>query len=279
MSTAVYNLNHDWDNEVKRLKIQHDFFRDLAGADLPAPVWTHIKELGAPKIADVGTGTGIWATELAAKLPETAVIDGYDIDVIKFPNQETLPSNVTLQFGDFFKPFPPEATGKYDVVHVKFLIFALKKDDWLQVVKNLKKLLAPGGFLFWQETGPYSWSSAPWSEAYYQWVKLESEVGILLGRDPLAPVRLPSQFMEAGLIDVEERIFAMLRQSSMTDVDGQPGLLIMSQSLNGLVENGTLKGRYTKEDVHKLVQAARADVENGTAISANFHWTWGRNRI
>lgn len=85
--------------------------------------------------------------------------------------------------------------------------------------------------------------------------------------------------MEAGLIDVEERIFAMLRQSSMTDVDGQPGLLIMSQSLNGLVENGTLKGRYTKEDVHKLVQAARADVENGTAISANFHWTWGRNRI
>ncbi|KAI0878095.1 S-adenosyl-L-methionine-dependent methyltransferase [Hypoxylon argillaceum] len=185
MSTAVYNLNHDRDNEVKRLKIQHDFFRDLAGADLPAPVWTHIKELGAPKIADVGTGTGIWATELAAKLPETAVIDGYDIDVIKFPNQETLPSNVTLQFGDFFKPFPPEATGKYDVVHVKFLIFALKKDDWLQVVKNLTKLLAPGGFLFWQETGPYSWSSAPWSEAYYQWVKLESEVGILLGRDPL----------------------------------------------------------------------------------------------
>ncbi|KAI8947826.1 S-adenosyl-L-methionine-dependent methyltransferase [Xylaria longipes] len=266
MSEAVYNLNHDWDNEVKRLKIQHDFFRDLAGGDLPAPVWTRVKELEAPKIADVGTGTGIWATELAAKLPETAVLDGYDIDVIKFPNPKTLPKNVTLLFGDVFKPFPSEAYGKYDVVHVRFLIFALKKDDWLLAVKNLSKLLAPGGFLFWQETGPYSWASAPWSEAYYQWVRLESEVGILLGRDPFP-----------GSASVS--IFAMLRQSSTTPVDEQPGLLIMAQSLTGLVENGTLKGKYTKEDVRKLVDAARADVQNGTALSANFHWAWGRNRI
>ncbi|GAP84930.1 putative methyltransferase domain-containing protein [Rosellinia necatrix] len=279
MSSAVYNLNHDWDNEVKRLRIQHDFFRDLAGGELPAPVWAHVKGLEAPKIADVGTGTGIWATELSQKLPETAVIDGYDIDVIKFPDPTTLPRNVKLQFADIFKPFPPEATGKYDVVHVRFLIFALKKDEWLLAVKNLKKLLAPGGFLFWQETGPYSWSSSPWSEPYFQWVKLESEVGILLGRDPLAPVRLPSQFKEAGLAGVEEKIFAMLRQSSMTPVDEQPGLLIMAQSLTGLVENGTLKGRYTKEDVRKLVEAARVDVQNGTAISANFHWTWGQNII
>ncbi|KAI0965548.1 S-adenosyl-L-methionine-dependent methyltransferase [Xylaria arbuscula] len=276
MCASVYNLNHDWDNEVKRLKIQHDFFRDLAGGDLPDPVWAHVTGLRAPKIADIGTGTGIWATELAAKLPETAILDGYDIDVIKFPDPQTLPKNVTLQFGDIFKPFAPEAYGKYDVVHVKFLIFALKKDDWFLVVKNLTKLLAPGGFLFWQETGPYSWASSPWSEAYYEWVKVESEVGILLGRDPLAPVRLPSQFKEAGLVEVEEKIYAMLRQSSLTPVDGQPGLLIMAQSLTGLVENGVLKGRYTREDVHKLVEAARSDVQNGTALNANFHWAWGR---
>ncbi|KAI3317500.1 hypothetical protein HD806DRAFT_541131 [Xylariaceae sp. AK1471] len=164
------------------------------------------------------------------------------------------------------------------------------KDDWLLVVKNLRKLLAPGGFLFWQETGPYSWASAPWSEAYYQWVRLESEVEpcwveircksiSAINQFLVAPVRLPSQFKEAGLVGVEERIFAMLGQSSTTPVDGQPGLLIMAQSLTGLVENGTLKGRYTKEDVRKLVEAARADVENGTALSANFHWTWGQNMI
>ena len=185
MSTTVYNLNHDWDQEIKRLKTQHNFFRELTSTDFPAPVWTHVKGLEAPKIADIGTGTGIWAMELATKLSETAVIDGYDFDVTKFPDSNILPVNVTLQWADIFKPFPLEAIGKYDVVHVRFLVFALKKDDWILAVKNLTKLLAPGGFLFWEDTGPYSWTSAPWCEPYYQWVKLESEVGIMLGRDPL----------------------------------------------------------------------------------------------
>ncbi|KAI1812320.1 S-adenosyl-L-methionine-dependent methyltransferase [Poronia punctata] len=278
MSTPVYNLNHHWDEEIRRLRIQHNFFRSVTGGDLPDPVWEHIKQLKAPKIADIGAGTGIWATELAPKLPDTSVIDGYDIDVIKFPDAKTLPGNVTLQFGDLFKPFPPEAVGKYDVVHVRFLVFALKKDEWIVAVKNLSKLLAPGGFLFWEETGQYSWASSPWSEPYYQWVKLESEVGIQLGRDPLAPTKLPSQFKEAGLLDVAERVFPTLHHSSTRPADEQPGLLIMAQSIAGLIENGTLKGRYTEEDVRKLVDAARVDVEKGAAINANFHWTWGRRQ-
>ncbi|KAI8624056.1 S-adenosyl-L-methionine-dependent methyltransferase [Xylariaceae sp. FL1651] len=278
MSATVYHLNHDWDNEVKRLKMQHHFLYDVAGGDFPAPVWAYLKQLKSPKIADVGTGTGIWATELASKLSDTCVLDGYDIDAIKFPNPKTLPSNVTLQYGDILKPFPPEAHGKYDVVHVRFLVFALKKDDWLLAVRNLSKLLAPGGFLFWEETGPYSWSSAPWSEAYFQWVKLESEMGILLGRDPLVPARLPSQFKEADFIDVEEQVFATLQRSSMTSADEQPRLLIMSQSLAGLVDNGTLRGRYTKEDVRRLVEAAREDVQNGAALNVNLHWIWGRKQ-
>lgn len=71
----------------------------------------------------------------------------------------------------------------------------------------------------------------------------------------------------------------MLRLSSTTPVDGQPGLLIMAQSLTGLVENGVLKGKYTKDDVRKLVERASEDVRNGTAINANFHWTWGCNTV
>ncbi|KAI1119710.1 S-adenosyl-L-methionine-dependent methyltransferase [Nemania abortiva] len=251
---SVYDLNHDWDNEVERLEIQHDFVRDITVGILPAPVWTHVKGLEAPKIADIGTGTGIWATELASKLPEAAVIDGYDIDVVKFPNPETLPRNVTLQFGDILKPFPPAALDKYDVVHVRFLGRALKKGEWLLAVKNLRKLLAPGGFLFWEETGPYSRTAAPWSEAFSQWLRLESEVGILLDRDTL--------------------IFATLQQSSATPVSRQPLLLAMSQSLTGLLKNRTLDGG---EDVRRLVEAVRADVQNGTVLSCNIHWVWGRN--
>lgn len=105
--------------------------------------------------------------------------------------------------------------------------------------------------------------------AYLQTVRYNSLTPI-----PRAPVQLPSQFKEAGFADVEENIFAMLRLSSTTPVDEQPGLLpIMAQSLTGLVENGVLEGKYTKDDMRKLVERASKDVQNGTAINTNFHWT------
>ncbi|KAI9155766.1 N-methyltransferase tcpN [Paramyrothecium foliicola] len=134
MSSTVYNLNYDWDYEIKRLKTQHNFMRAMTLVDFPPPVYDYIKDMEAPKIADVATGTGIWATELAAKLPSAAIIEGFDFDMTKFPEAESLPPNVTLKFGDIFKPFPQEVLGKYDVVHVRLLVFALKKDQWLSVV-------------------------------------------------------------------------------------------------------------------------------------------------
>ena len=103
------------------------------------------------KIADVGTGTGIWAVDVARQLPRDASIDGYDISSEQFPPSSFLPPNVKLH-GDFdiFEAPPPELCGIYDVVHVRLVVLVVEKDP-SPVIRQLTCLLKPGGYLQWSK--------------------------------------------------------------------------------------------------------------------------------
>lgn len=154
------------------------------GSDFPDLISQHLKNIPAPKVADVATGSGIFLKELASKLPKEAELEGFDMDSSKFPDPSTLPANVRLQLGNVLEPFPEKELGKYDLVHVKLLYAAMKKDDWPLATKNLKTLLKPGGYLFWSEIGAYGYASNPYSAAFHEWKRIESEAAIKLGRDP-----------------------------------------------------------------------------------------------
>jgi chemotaxis methyl-accepting protein methylase len=96
-----------------------------------------------------------------------------------------LPANVKLQDGNVLEPFPKEYLGTYDLVHVKLLYAALKKDESLLAVKNLKTLLKPNGYLFWSEIEAYGYASNPYSAALYEWKSIESAEAVKFGRDPM----------------------------------------------------------------------------------------------
>jgi SAM-dependent methyltransferase len=149
-------------------------------------IQSYIKELEAPRVADIGTGTGVWLTSLAQQLPKAAQLHGYDFDTSKFPTADMLPSNVKLGFGNVLEPFPRDVHGNYDLVHVRLLAFGMKKGDWLPAIRHVKDLLKPGGWLFWEETGEGSWGVMPPSKAFTE--LLEVEVGFAVevaGRDLL----------------------------------------------------------------------------------------------
>ncbi|KAI1018439.1 hypothetical protein LB503_005563 [Fusarium chuoi] len=183
--SSIYTLNHgDADKERQRLDFQHAYFKAVTRDDLPPVIWKHINSIPAPKIADADTGTGIFLKEIAPKLPAEAQLDGFDIDTRKFYDPASLPENVKLQYGNVLEPFPKEYLGTYDLVHVKLLYAALKKDDWLQAVKNLKTLLKPDGYLFWCDVGSYGYASNPYSAAFHEWKRIETEAAVKFGRDP-----------------------------------------------------------------------------------------------
>lgn len=183
---SVYTLNHDIDTvEKNRLDFQHDLFFKQTGCKLiPDNVALHLATLGRPTaVADMGTGTGVWLRHLATQLPLSSRLDGYDFDTSKFPNASQLPDNVKLSFADTMKPFPQEILGIYDVVHVRALMYALKAHEWATAVANLRTLLKPGGYLFWEEVGYPTWLCLPMTETFAKWITADVRYAASVGRD------------------------------------------------------------------------------------------------
>ncbi|KAA8651683.1 hypothetical protein EYZ11_009283 [Aspergillus tanneri] len=72
-----YLLSRDY-VDVSRLNLQHALWTQMFGFLLHPDIDIINKDL---KIADIGTGTGAWLTDLASHLPSTCQLDGYDLDI------------------------------------------------------------------------------------------------------------------------------------------------------------------------------------------------------
>ncbi|KAL2038437.1 hypothetical protein N7G274_008776 [Stereocaulon virgatum] len=112
----VFNRGH---KSTVRLNYQHFWMKQLCGYLIHPTIPTQSPNI---RIADIGTGTGIWPLELSHELPGTARIDGFDISPAQYPHRNWLPANVILHVHNAFAPFPQEYVGVYDVVHVRFFL-------------------------------------------------------------------------------------------------------------------------------------------------------------
>jgi hypothetical protein len=96
--------------------------------------------------------SSVWLLELAKSqkssidisTPSHRGFHGYDISDMQFPRDSDLPEGLTdFKFTrhDCLQPFPKEVHGKYDIVHVRLLVQALKESEYSIVVRNLYELL------------------------------------------------------------------------------------------------------------------------------------------
>ncbi|KAI1352351.1 S-adenosyl-L-methionine-dependent methyltransferase [Xylaria sp. FL0043] len=104
----------------------------------------------APRIADMATGTARFLLRLHPQYPD-ALMEGFDISSDLFPSQDTLPSTISLSVRDIKQPFPEHMHEQYDLVHVRLLVTAMRPDDWEPAVRNLSRILRPGGYIQWEE--------------------------------------------------------------------------------------------------------------------------------
>jgi ubiquinone/menaquinone biosynthesis C-methylase UbiE len=159
---SIYILNAgSAQSEHDRLNAQHRLFDDMMQNDLlPQHIASSLPT--HPKILELATGTAIWLTEMAKTLPPNAEFVGLDFDTSKFPSASSLPPNITLRKANMYEPFPDDLLGKFDVVNVRLILFALKEGTGLDLVKNLMTLLKPGGWVVWAETGPGMYRLISW---------------------------------------------------------------------------------------------------------------------
>ncbi|KAI5461959.1 S-adenosyl-L-methionine-dependent methyltransferase [Mariannaea sp. PMI_226] len=133
-SNQYWGANDDLQNET--LDIQHHVFTLSQNDKLYlAPLPENMK-----RVADIGTGTGIWAIDFGDMHPDTEVI-GTDLSPIQ---PSWVPPNVQFQIDDFTQEWT-FAEGSLDYVHMRWLIGCVT--DWNALFQQAYKALKPGGWI------------------------------------------------------------------------------------------------------------------------------------
>ena len=135
----------DRDNEAdesRRLDVQHNLLMHVFSSQL---LHQSIPPLqGQSAIADVGTGTGSWLIDVERKfhgVSDSKIrLVGFDISSAKFRKSDE--SGVEFVTHDITTAFPSEYHGKFDVVHLRLLVYAIREDDVSGVVENVIQLLS-----------------------------------------------------------------------------------------------------------------------------------------
>ncbi|KAJ5916855.1 hypothetical protein N7504_000870 [Penicillium tannophilum] len=202
MSQAQYVLPRDY-LDISRLNLQHYLHREMFGYLVHPSIPTDHPKL---RVADIGTGTGIWLTDLAHQLPSHVRLDALDISFESAPPKAWLPQNMTLRQWDIFTEVPEDLVGVYDIIHISLLALVLKDGDVAGVLGSILKLLKPGGYLQWFEADMLSWkiqTTSPENKTK----AIASLMEISQPKDdrfnPTWIPRLPDLFRESGLTAVE----------------------------------------------------------------------------
>ncbi|KAI0142853.1 S-adenosyl-L-methionine-dependent methyltransferase [Xylariaceae sp. FL1272] len=198
-----YVLNRDYQSSA-RLNLQHYLWVKEVGYDLHP----RIELRPGMTVADVATGTGVWAIDLAFQFPGVKFHIS-DVNLEQTPPAKWLPSNVESAVIDVLKPMPRELHGKFDVVHSRLLMCVIG-DDPAFVLGNLKLLLKPGGWLQWDELDhPSHRFDTTSPDLPYTYVKKAGEFPSSLGyKDSRMDARwvnsLRRSFEENGLLNIIE---------------------------------------------------------------------------
>ncbi|KAJ6258203.1 hypothetical protein Dda_7122 [Drechslerella dactyloides] len=196
-------------SEMDRLDLSHHLMTVLQRGNL------HIAPIGdkPQKILDIGTGTGIWAIEMADNYPSAHII-GNDISPIQ---PGWVPPNVSFEVDDVEKEWA-YGENTFDLIYSRYMLGAIA--DWPKLVHQAYNTLKPGGYLEILEPDSHLLcdngsltSDAP----LLAWNKLFIDAAGKIGRSVVEAPCYKNYLREAGFVDVHEEVFKLPNSPWMKD--------------------------------------------------------------
>ncbi|CZS73578.1 unnamed protein product [Fusarium graminearum] len=269
------------DQHVEAFDVAHEWLSMMLDDKLYVPPIGENPQ--ARRILDIGTGTGIWAIDMADKFPSAEVI-GVDIS----PTQPSwIPPNLKFQIDDaqLDWTFEPDS---FDFIHIRYMHGAF--DDWHRLYRQMFKALKPGGWFQHIEPDIHlkcdNAASVAENETFRQWAQLFYDAGDKIGRTfNITNGLMQDSARDAGFEDIVHKVHTIplgeWPKEAKRKKQGQFVGLYMDLSLDGfaLYPIGQILG-WSREEVEVLVAKMRAIIRNPKHLaSGDMHLVYGRKPI
>ncbi|KAF4875402.1 Secondary metabolism regulator LAE1 [Colletotrichum siamense] len=253
---AYYGPNDE--RELDRL----DFLSALVVKTVGKLYYAPLEPEKTNRILDIGTGTGIWAIEVAEFFPNAEII-GNDLSA----TQETwVPPNVKFEVDDVESPWIGRS---YDYIFCRSMAGAIA--DWPKLVNNIFANTNPGGWAEFQDWDLlYRSDNGSYNEKHqtHKMLNMFFDACKIIGREARPGPLIPQWLEDAGFVNIVHHRYPIpvgpwARDPHYKDI----GMMNLHQVLDGLeafnlrLFTGVLG--WTEAEVQVLLAQCRKELKTG----------------
>ncbi|ATZ49708.1 Bclae1 [Botrytis cinerea B05.10] len=269
------------EDEKDRMDIFHKFFEVAMGGVLHSRNTTFTNNYDGPRILDLGTGTGIWAIDMADKYGSdmgTGEVLGLDLARIQPP---TIPENLQFLQRDIESPWWGLEVESWDMVHIRMLSGSI--NSWPALYQKVRRYLKPQVGRFEQVeidfTPRSDFGDIPADSALATWARNLFEATRRNFRPLAYNTEIRAMLQKEEFLDIQEEVIRIPLNPWPDDPQEKDVARWYNLALTQGLEAMTLGPMHriygwTKDDVTRLITEVRRDICNRKIRAYNNLHVW-----